>query len=145
MNVQGDSRGQDFSNGSKPGTSRDSSMGGQGMKKGTMKDDLSGSTSGSASRGTSSSSSLGMGADQGDSRGEWGASGNSISNTLMDTFDQITSELRKNTGEVGRLAEKYSTVAINYAKKNPLYFAIGAGVLAGVAGVFMNGRKRLAQ
>ncbi|MBC7465398.1 MAG: hypothetical protein H7256_05345 [Bdellovibrio sp.] len=57
------------------------------------------------------------------------------------SYDKIADQVKDSAGMIQKRAREYSDIAVDYAKENPLYIALGAAGIGFLAGAFLARRK----
>ncbi|MFZ3230381.1 MAG: hypothetical protein WA160_09260 [Pseudobdellovibrio sp.] len=58
-----------------------------------------------------------------------------------DSYDKISNQVKDSAMVIQKKAKEYSSSAIDYAKENPLYVALGAASIGFIAGAYLNRNK----
>lgn len=69
---------------------------------------------------------------------------NKAKDAVQDTtvsYDKIADQVKDGAGMIQKRAREYSDIAVDYAKENPLYIALGAAGIGFLAGVMLARRK----
>lgn len=67
-----------------------------------------------------------------------------LKDTASDTlasYDKIADQVKDSAEVVQKKAKEYSSIAVDYAKENPFYVALGAAGIGFLAGAFLARRR----
>lgn len=59
----------------------------------------------------------------------------------LGTYEKIADQVKDSAEVVQKKAKEYSSIAVDYAKENPLYVALGAAGIGFLAGAFLARRR----